>query len=108
MAKIVVIHGRQVVVQQRVGVNELDSAGRCQGVFEITAEAGAGGADEHGSDAFAAGERRVAHGVGKHLGVLRAHRQVMRQSIFDGVFEGFEVRRHRGCRDPGLPDRRIR
>ena len=66
--QIVVVHRRQVVVHERVGVNELD--GRGDGVERVFGRADelAACVHEQGPDALAAAEHRVAHRVEQSLG----------------------------------------
>ena len=69
-AQIVVVHGGQIVVNERVGVNHFKSCGKGQqgfgDVFGPVFGAGAGhGQAEHGPQSLASGKQAVAHGVGK-------------------------------------------
>ena len=59
----IVIHGRQIVVDQGVGVNQFQRAGRFQDRFRFSADGLAGGHAEHRAQAFAAGGERIAHGI---------------------------------------------
>ena len=58
----VVVHGRQVVVDERVGVNQLDRAGgRQREVARGRVDGLRGRERQHGPQALAAGEHAVAH-----------------------------------------------
>ena len=61
-AQIIIIHRRQVVVDQRIGVNELDCAGRAIQNLTPAPDGLAAGIDQRRPDAFAAVEYRIAHG----------------------------------------------
>ena len=60
-AQVVVVHGRQVVVHETVGMDDLD--GRRRGIerLERRAERSARRIDEHRTQSFAAAEHAVAH-----------------------------------------------
>ena len=60
-AQLVVVHRRQVVVDQRVGVDQLDRAGDRQEALGLGAERAGGGQREDRAHPLAAGEQRVAH-----------------------------------------------
>ena len=70
-AQRVIVHRRKIVVDERVGVDQLDGAGA--GQREPTAPVGlagralsrrfGGGQRQAGTEAFAAAEQRIAHGV---------------------------------------------
>src|SRR5690606_6475683 len=59
----VVVHGRQVVMHQRIGVDQLDRAGGAIGLGRITFECFAGGVDQQRAHALAAVHHAVAHGL---------------------------------------------
>src|SRR5690606_33310713 len=61
-AHVVVVHRRQVVVHQRVGVDQLDRGGRQVQAGFVGAQRGAGGVDQQRTHALAAAEGGVAHG----------------------------------------------
>src|SRR5262249_771912 len=60
--EVVVVHRRQVVVDERVRVDHLDGAGEGQELLRLSAHRLARGEDEHRPDPLAAGEEAVAHG----------------------------------------------
>ena len=63
-ALVVVVHGRQVVVDQRVAVDQLDGGCGVQGrVGDRLAQRLVGGQGQQGTDALAAGLQRVAAGL---------------------------------------------
>jgi hypothetical protein len=61
-AEVVVVHRREVVVDEAVRVDELERGGEREDVLRVFFERGGGGEREHGTDALAAGEEAVAHG----------------------------------------------
>jgi len=61
-AQVVVIHARQVVVNEGVGVEAFDGGGGQEGGLARRAAGCGGGGTEDGAQAFAAGEQAVAHG----------------------------------------------
>ena len=61
--QIVVIHARQVVMDQRVGVNQLDRRGRALQPFAAGAGQLPGGQDKQGAHPLAALQGRIAHGL---------------------------------------------
>ena len=75
-AEVVVVHAREVVVDERHGVDHLDGAGGGEGGFLVAAYELAGGDAEQGADPLAAGEEGVAHGLVDPLGVLHGDRCV--------------------------------
>ena len=61
--QVVVVHRRQIVVDQRIGVDHLDGAGRAVEQGGLESERLAGGIGEQRTDTLAAGQHRVAHGL---------------------------------------------
>ncbi len=64
-AQVVVIHGRQVIVHQRVGVDQLYRRGRGIQRIEVSTERLAGGIHQRRAQAFATTECGIAHGGGE-------------------------------------------
>ena len=62
-AQIVVVHGRKVVVDQRVCVNQLDRGGQGQHHRGVLADRLGGGQREYRADPLPAGQQRVPHGL---------------------------------------------
>src|SRR5919202_4910104 len=60
-AQLVVVHGGEIVVDERVRVDELERRRERQHGRGVTADRLGRGGREHGTDALAAGEQRVAH-----------------------------------------------
>ena len=82
VAQIVVVHGRQVVVDQGIGMDELHRAGGAVQGFQGRPDRRAGRVDQHRADALAAAQHGVAHGL-----MQRAGMQVgARQSGVEGSF----------------------
>ena len=67
-AQVVVVHRRQVVVDQRVGVHQLERRGRRQQALRLLAERLAGREREDRAHPLAAGEQRVPHRLDEALG----------------------------------------
>ena len=64
-AQVVVVHRRQIVVNQGVGVDQLDGGGgMVEGRFGRACQP-TGGIHQPGADALAAAEHGVAHGLGE-------------------------------------------
>jgi len=59
--EIVVVHCWQIVMDERVGVDALDSASCWQGIGQTTATGLGGGGEQDRAHPFAAGEERVTH-----------------------------------------------
>ena len=60
-AQVVVVHRREVVVDQRVGVDQLDRRRERQHVARVALRRAGGRERQHRADALAAGEQAVAH-----------------------------------------------
>ena len=97
-AQVIVVHGGQIVMDERVGVHQLDRAGRGEGVGQLAAAGLGGGEAEHGPQAFAAGEHGVAHRrVDRRRAFLRLRqKRVHRRIHFSGAggeigFEGHRM-----------------
>jgi hypothetical protein len=60
-SQIVVVHGRKVVMDQRIGMDHFDRAGRRIQGLKRNAEQFARGVDQRRADALAASQRRVAN-----------------------------------------------
>ena len=87
-AEIVVIHARKIVVDQRIGMQHFDAAGRRQCRGAVSAGDLAELHEQQRSDALSSGKERIAHGVQKLL--LRAVRREIRlQRGVDLILDGF-------------------
>ena len=62
-AQIVVVHRREVVVDERVRVDELERRGQGQDPLRGTPDRPRRGQRQHRADALAAGQQRIAHGL---------------------------------------------
>ena len=62
-AQVVVVHARQVVVYQRIGVQHLHRAGHGQGLFRLQAVQAREFQHQHRAYALAAGRQAVVHGI---------------------------------------------
>jgi hypothetical protein len=60
--EIVVVHGRQVIVDEGIGMDHLHGTGRGKRPRHFPPHRLAGGQHENGTDPLAAGEHRIAHG----------------------------------------------
>ena len=66
--QIVIIHRRQVVMDQRVGVDQLQGGGGRQQLVRVVAESFACRQTQHRANAFPTGQQRVAHRLDEPLG----------------------------------------
>jgi hypothetical protein len=97
-AQVVVVHRRQVVVDQRECVHELDGGGRRVEPRRVDAEGLAGGVDEQWPDPLAAAEHRVAHGLVEAGRGDLGGRQAAVEELLDAgdVLLGLGTERHGG------------
>ena len=94
-AKIVVVEGGQVVVNQRISVNEFEGAADGGGGVELPRKKARGFVAENRADAFASGENAVAHGLMNCGGTSGFGRQ----KFFEGALDnGLIVSKERGRR----------
>jgi hypothetical protein len=70
-AQVVVVHRRQVVVDQGVGVNQLDRRGGRQHGAWLGARGACAGKTQDRADALAPGEQGVTHRLGQARGLVR-------------------------------------
>ena len=88
----VIVHGRQVVVHQRIGVDQFDrGGGRVQPAF-LGAEDAAGGVHQQRADALAAAQCGMAHGGVQALRGQRGRRQGLAERHFDTLCPADERR----------------
>ena len=76
-SQVVVVHGRQVVMNERIAMDEFERRSRHQRATSRHAEQIAAGDDQQGADALAAAERGMAHRceqAGGTLALVRARR----------------------------------
>jgi hypothetical protein len=89
--KVVVIHGRKIVVNQGIGVDAFQGAGgRDHLVIGVPINLGGGNA-QYGTQAFAAGHERVGHGFAKTR--RRDFRKDGRQAVIDARSLDFQILR---------------
>ena len=106
-AQLVVVHRRQVVVDQRVGVDELDRRRGRQHLGRVVAGRARRRQAEHRADPLAAGEQRVAHRLVEARGRRRARRSgASARYVLDQRAAGRRgirsVGGHRGGRSAGV------
>ncbi len=82
-AQVIVIHGRQIVMNQRVGVDTLKSTSQRQQWFSAGRQGLGGGQAENRPDPLAPGQKTVAHGLNMIGQRPRIRRQQRFQSLFD-------------------------
>ena len=75
-AEVVVVHGRQVVMNEGVGVEKLGGAGGKEGVDFVAATGFGGSEGEDGAESFAACEDGVTHGLMDFGGLLEVGGEV--------------------------------
>ena len=97
-AQVVVVHGREVVVDQAVRVDHLGRAGKREHLRALPSDRLARGQREHRSDALSPGEEAVAHGAVDRLRPGVIGRQGAVESRLHRTAQLFErrgrVRRH--------------
>jgi hypothetical protein len=108
-AKHVVIHARQVVVDERVRMDHLDGTGDDVQALALGLCHFAGTEDQHRAHAFATTQRRVAHGIVQSRRRQARGRKLLRQ---DALHPGCDVARPRveivwDHFDSGLKSRRV-
>ena len=94
-AQIIIIHGRQIVMDQRIAVDHLQSAGGAHGDLRLHPEEGRRLDDKKGPQTLAPTQRRMAHGsqqAGRaaHLSRAGSRRQKALQSRFHLISDGCE------------------
>ena len=60
-AQRVVVHGRQIVVHERVGVDTFDGTGQGKRIFDLPATSFSCGKTKNRTQSFASGKKTVAH-----------------------------------------------
>ena len=90
-AQCIVVHGRQIVVNQRIGVDHLDGGGGRIESRHIQAEQTAGRIHQTRAQTFAAAEGGVTHGAVQSFRRAGFRRQCVVEHAFDAVL----VSRHR-------------
>jgi len=90
-AQIIIVHARQIIMDEGVGVDALDSASERHRGGSFTTDGLAGGKCENRADAFAAGKDGVAHRFvnGWRLRALRWQKFIERR--VDALTGGVEV-----------------
>ena len=77
-AQIVVVHRRQVVMDQRIAMDHFQRASRAENAFALDSEQPRGLRQQEGPQPLAAAERSIAHGFEQALGTGLFARQSMR------------------------------
>ena len=97
-AQIVVVHARQIVVHERVGVDALDRTGRGQGAIAGAAACFGGREGEHGTQPLSTGEKAVTHGLVQRRWPGRGAREEALQGAIDegGSFVEVTLEIHAG------------
>lgn len=95
-AEVVVVHARQVVVDERVGVEALNRDGSGERICRLVGDRRyrlkelVGREHEHGTEAFSSGRERVAHRGVEAGGAGRRGRQVEVETLFEAGDVAFE------------------
>ena len=87
----IVIQGRQVIVNQRVRMQDLDRQGREQSGLAVPADGLRGRQAENRTDPLPAGEHAVTHGFMDHGRPCRDPGQAFFQGPIDPLFLFFQV-----------------
>ncbi len=61
--EIIVVHGGQIVMDQRVGMNHFQGTGGGKGLFRGTADSLGTGQAKDGPESFSSGHQRIGHGL---------------------------------------------
>jgi hypothetical protein len=93
-AQLVVVHGREVVVNQRVGVDHLDRRRDRKDLVGVAAERLRGRERQHRPDALAARQERVAHRL---LEPRRVSARPETQALEEGVHALLQLHRISRC-----------
>ncbi len=80
---VIVVHRRQIVVDERVGVHTLDGTRGGIQSLERESERVGGGVDQKGSKTLAAAQKSVGHGLFKTGGEGRARSQAAGQNVLE-------------------------
>ena len=99
----VVVHGRQIVVNQRVGVDQLDRARGGHRQRAVAADRVGAGQAEHRPQPLAAGREAVAHRVGDDGRAVGRRRQERRERGFDFGAARVEIRAASASSSPSRP-----
>ncbi len=93
-AIVVIIHGRQVIVDQGVSMNALHGASHGQGGGGPASASGGGGEAQRRAQAFAAGEKGIPHGFVNGNRLARRRRKKPVQGGIHRLCAGGEETRH--------------
>ncbi len=88
MAEGIVIHGRQIVVNQRIGVDELKGAGDGQRLGNLSSESLTARTDHHWAQALASTQHGIAHGVQHGLRNIRLVGHMLGESVLNLLTQG--------------------
>ena len=86
-AQRVVVHARQVVVNEGVSVDAFNARCAHKGILQLAANSRAGRQRQHRTQAFAAGKQAVGHGIDEHVIVAVFFRQKRWQGLFDELLQ---------------------
>ena len=89
--QVVVVHGRQIVVHQRIGMDQLDRAGGAVGAGLVTIQCFAGGVDQQRADALATVHHAVAHGLVEPLELRQRRDEEGFEAAVDALLTAFLV-----------------
>ncbi len=81
-SQVIVVHGRQVIVDQRVGMDQFNRCRRCVECFRVGANGPPTGVDQGGANAFATAQHGVTHGLVQTGGVGGRGRQPLIEAGF--------------------------
>ncbi len=99
-AEVVVVHAGEVIVDEGVGVHDLDGASGGEGFVDVAPAGFIGGESEDGAESLASGKNGVAHGLVDGLGLRGFAGEELAKSRIDlllAVLEvGFEIGHEEG------------
>ena len=99
-AQIVIVHARQIVVDEAVDMDAFDGEGDAQGAFPVDIEQVAGGNHQQRPHALAAADGGVAHGVEQLRPAVGRYRQQPVETLVHRLADGIE----RGLQAVGFID----
>jgi len=87
----IIIHAGEVIVDEGIGVHDLDRAGGGEGIFSFASTSFGGGEGEDGAEAFATCEDGVAHALMNGFWTDGDAREEFVESVVDEDLLAFEV-----------------
>jgi|TARA_B110000914_G_scaffold225429_1_gene246117 hypothetical protein len=90
-AEVIVVHAGEVVVDEGVGVHDLDGAGGGEGVIDLTSTGFGCGERQDGTEAFSTSENGVAHSLMDGFWSDGDAREKLVEGVIDQDLLAFEI-----------------